>query len=270
VGSAKLKLEEDRALNAAELDVLTELLSMDFAGAIGLRVQLPHVRVVGRCDGGCATVDLHVVCPAPRPRHRPDTIWVDSRMLAWVRLALSGFASPLQVRSSGIPQGRPSAWRGTLSVRRSRCGGRCEDGVDGEALGNGAVVSWDVFAFIPPPEARSLGDVPHGYKPPALGPRSEVIERIRAVAPHVDSSDPSWLTLVGPDHIIEIGLGDEPIGIMFFVRRGEGCVPLILAISAALGTVPFDCSTGELMSAESGAASLTIWEKYRDQVMGGS
>jgi hypothetical protein len=43
-----------------------------------------------------------------------------------------------------------------------------------------------------------------------------------------------------------------------------------LAISAALGTVPFDCSTGELMSAESGAASLTIWEKYRDQVMGGS
>jgi hypothetical protein len=50
----------ERALTATELEVLTELLGMEFTGAQDLRSQLPHATVVGRCECGCATVDLHV------------------------------------------------------------------------------------------------------------------------------------------------------------------------------------------------------------------
>ncbi len=70
VGSEVLGREvPERALQALELEVLSELLCMEFAGAQDLRLQLPHATVVGRCECGCATVDLQVdprwALPAP-------------------------------------------------------------------------------------------------------------------------------------------------------------------------------------------------------------
>jgi hypothetical protein len=97
-----------------------------------------------------------------------------------------------------------------------------------------------------------------------------VISAIRQVAPHVDTTDPSWLVLQGPDHLMEVSLGkDEDVdGFTFFVRGGEGSVPLMAAIADAVGATLFDTSTGELVTAESGAASLLAWRRYRDQVVG--
>ena len=65
---------EPRPLNAAELAVLDLLLAPDFPGVDALRRQLSHVRVVGRCPCGCATVDLDVErgsCPPAPGRGRP-------------------------------------------------------------------------------------------------------------------------------------------------------------------------------------------------------
>lgn len=48
-------------LSVAERGVLVAVLSYaDFAGRESLLVQIDAVRVVGRCDCGCATVDLAV------------------------------------------------------------------------------------------------------------------------------------------------------------------------------------------------------------------
>jgi hypothetical protein len=131
-------------------------------------------------------------------------------------------------------------------------------------------VSWDVFAFAVPPGVRCVDDLPKDYQPRSLGARDDVISAIRQVAPHVDTTDPSWLVLQGPDHLMEVSLGkDEDVdGFTFFVRGGEGSVPLMAAIADAVGATLFDTSTGELMTAESGAASLLAWQRYRDQVVG--
>jgi hypothetical protein len=60
---------EPRPLNAEERAVLDLLLAPEFPGAAQLRCQVAHMRVVGRCSCGCATVDLEVapgMCePAP-------------------------------------------------------------------------------------------------------------------------------------------------------------------------------------------------------------
>jgi len=130
-------------------------------------------------------------------------------------------------------------------------------------------VSWDVYAFVPPPGVSRVEDIPNDYEGPSLGRREAVIEAIRENAPHMDSSDPSWLTLNGPDHLIELGLGrkDEVYGIMFFCRGGDGVIPLILAICARLGAVAYDTSEGEFLSESTGAASLAAWQAYRDRVV---
>ena len=51
---------ESRPLNADEKRVLDRLLTVDFPGAPELRAQVRHSTVVGRCECGCATVDLAV------------------------------------------------------------------------------------------------------------------------------------------------------------------------------------------------------------------
>ena len=130
-------------------------------------------------------------------------------------------------------------------------------------------VSFDVYAFVPPPGVSQIEDMPNDYEPASLGRRDAVVEVIRQVAPDMDSSDPSLLVLDGPDHLIEIGLGAnaEVDGMMFFCRGGDGTVPLVLAICARFGAVAFDTSEGILLSELSGADSMATWQSYRDRVV---
>jgi hypothetical protein len=62
-----------RVLTDDEEGVLGALLAVDFPGSKELRQQAKHVRVVGRCDCGCATVDLEVLGgpAAPDADHQP-------------------------------------------------------------------------------------------------------------------------------------------------------------------------------------------------------
>jgi hypothetical protein len=66
---------QDRStgLTDDEEGVLGALLAVDFPGSKELRQQAKHVRVVGRCDCGCATVDLDVLGgpAAPDADHQP-------------------------------------------------------------------------------------------------------------------------------------------------------------------------------------------------------
>lgn len=59
----------ERPLSADEARVLSRLLSLEFAGALELRRQVPHARVVAHCQCGCATVDLAVDQSAAEPAH---------------------------------------------------------------------------------------------------------------------------------------------------------------------------------------------------------
>ncbi len=81
----------------------------------------------------------------------------------------------------------------------------------------------------------------------------DVVAAVREVAPHLDTSDPRWLRLTGPDHQIEIALGKgiRVHALSFYIARGDGAVPLVLEVCRALGVTPFDTETGEVLTPES-------------------
>jgi hypothetical protein len=61
---------------------LDQLLSLDFPGASVLRLQRAHARVVGRCQCGCATVDLAVdVSSAPPAQGVPSPIPAEAEVV---------------------------------------------------------------------------------------------------------------------------------------------------------------------------------------------
>ena len=114
-------------------------------------------------------------------------------------------------------------------------------------------MTWDVYALRAPRGARSVEQIPEGYTGPAIGEPDDVVEAVRQVAPHLDTSDPRWLRLEGPDHQIEIALGKgiRVQDITFYIGGGEGSVPLVLDVCRSLGITPFDTETGEVLTAES-------------------
>jgi len=113
--------------------------------------------------------------------------------------------------------------------------------------------TWDVYALRAPRGARSVEQIPDGYTGPAIGDPEDVVEAVRGAAPHVNTSDPRWLRLDGPDHRIEIALGKgiRVHDLTFYVTGGAGAVPVVLGVCRSLGITPFDTDTGEVLTASS-------------------
>ena len=65
--------EFPRQLSLTERAILEFLLSQPFPGRVELKTQLASVKVVGRCECGCETIDLSVeesACPRAPVKHR--------------------------------------------------------------------------------------------------------------------------------------------------------------------------------------------------------
>ncbi len=112
-------------------------------------------------------------------------------------------------------------------------------------------MTWDVYAVRAPAGARRLEDLPDGYRPPLLGSNDAVVDTIRAVARTVDSTDPTWLVLTGEDHAIEVSLGKsaQVHDLTFYVRGGDGAVPVILDVCRRLAATPYDTESGNVVTA---------------------
>jgi hypothetical protein len=116
-------MSEERALISDEIRVMDQLLSLDFPGASELRLQQAHARVVGRCQCGCATVDLAVdVSSAPPARGVPspipaeaEVVGEDEQPVGGVIVFLKdGYLSGLEIYSHGAPI---SEWPATDKLR---------------------------------------------------------------------------------------------------------------------------------------------------------
>ena len=107
---------------------------------------------------------------------------------------------------------------------------------------------------VPPRGARSVEQIPDGYTGGRSETRTTSSRQVRAVAPHLDTSDPRWLRLDGPDHRVEIALGKGDPGarrhLLHHRRRGGRCRSCSTC-AAALGLTPFDTDTGEVLTASS-------------------
>jgi len=106
------RTSEERVLSADEARVMDQLLSLDFPGASELRLQQAHARVVGRCQCGCATVDLAVdVSSAPPALGVPSPIPAEAEVVGEgdqpvggvIVFLKDGYLSGLEIYSYGEP-----------------------------------------------------------------------------------------------------------------------------------------------------------------------
>jgi hypothetical protein len=116
-------------------------------------------------------------------------------------------------------------------------------------------MTWDVYAVRATPGARRLEDLADVGGSADIGRLENVVAEIRAGAPHVDATDPTWLVLEGQDHSMDIGLGKgvHVRDVTFYIRGGEGAVPLVLDLCSRLKVRAFDTETGEMLTSSSAA-----------------
>jgi hypothetical protein len=111
-------------------------------------------------------------------------------------------------------------------------------------------MSWAVYALTSLGGIRCLDDLPDDYAPRSLGTAADVIERIRTAAPELDSSDPRWLRVTGPDHTVEItvGKGVDVHDVTFYLSGPGPAVAVALDIAKALGVTAYDTESGEILT----------------------
>lgn len=130
-------------------------------------------------------------------------------------------------------------------------------------------MSWDISIMDLPSGVASVSEIPDDFTPEPLGPRSQLIETIREVAPTVDFTDPTWGELVTQDFVIEFNMGRDDIvdSIMLDVRGGGHAVRFIAALLDRLGCRAIDCSEGGFFDASTSEQSFEAWQTYRDRVV---
>jgi hypothetical protein len=131
-------------------------------------------------------------------------------------------------------------------------------------------MSWDIFVQDLPADAESVADIPRDYSGKPIGPRAELIEKIRQVVPSADFSDPSWGFIEGETFSIEVNVGEDEIteSFAFHVRGGEEAVGVVAAILSHLDLRAIDGQTGEFFEwGEEALQSFRRWKAFRDQVM---
>ena len=133
-------------------------------------------------------------------------------------------------------------------------------------------MSWDIYIQGFPASAAKVADIPDDFQPRSLGQRADLIAQIREVVPSADFSRPDWGVFEGNGFSIEFSMGAEEIcrSITLLVRGGGTPAPLIGALLDRLRLRGIDCQTGEFFDAEAAKASFGSWQRYRDQIIGGS
>jgi hypothetical protein len=129
-------------------------------------------------------------------------------------------------------------------------------------------MSWDIFVqdF---PNVEKISDIPDDFVPNSIGTRADIIAKILGSFPSANFNDPSWGVIETHDGSIEVNIGnnDDCDGFMLHVRGGKATFEAVTAIVTAVGCRAIDCQTSEFFEIESGRASFSNWQDYRDQVV---
>ncbi len=131
-------------------------------------------------------------------------------------------------------------------------------------------MSWDIFVQDIPVGAATVGDIPNDFVPATIGRRSDIIEKIKEVAPFANFSDPAWGTIDGADFSIEVSLGSDDIidSFAFHVRGSDLAAALVSEILTRLNLRAFDGGTGDIFNHERASAGLEQWRSYLQKVLG--
>lgn len=116
---------------------------------------------------------------------------------------------------------------------------------------------------------RRVSDIPHGFQPKPLGPKSALISRISEIAPTADFGDPAWGLIECGNGSIEINMGDEDPceSIMLHVRGGDDAFDTVATLLRELGLRAIDAQTSEFFDESDARQSFATWTAYRDKVV---
>jgi hypothetical protein len=131
-------------------------------------------------------------------------------------------------------------------------------------------MSWDIFVQDFPSSAKTVEEIPDDYKPPVIGKRSEIIDRIVEIVPIVDFSDPSWGVIEGRDWSIEVNIGSHEAceGFVLHVRGGDAAAGAVGVILEQLGLRAIDSQSGRFFVAgEEAVRSFREWKRYRNDIV---
>ena len=130
-------------------------------------------------------------------------------------------------------------------------------------------MSWDVLIFAAPPEIQTMEQMGADFHS-ELGPRDEVLGRLRRLFPEIDLSDPAWANLLGPGFAIELNIGDkDPVdSILLHVRGSDDAVGPIRQLCEATGWRAMDMADCEFLRFDDDpAAGLRAWRGFRDRAV---
>jgi hypothetical protein len=134
-------------------------------------------------------------------------------------------------------------------------------------------MSWDVIVHRFPPDIEKIDQLPDGFKPPFIGSRAEVAQAIRTLFPNANTSNLSWLLIIGPDFSIEVNIGrkDPCDGCMLHVRGGNGALEAVMQIARHFEARAFDMSSSEFLDRMRDPGSgFRQWQAQRERVVQGS
>jgi hypothetical protein len=157
-----------------------------------------------------------------------------------------------------------------------RCRGQCplqprrkrDERVRGR---EGCCVSWDVYIQDLPDGVRSVSEIPDDFVPRALGPRDEIINRLKRAAPDITFVDATQGRIDFTGGSIEVSVDeDDPCQcVALFVRGGDEAVGRVIAIVEALGGKALDAGSEDgVFDTARARESMTAWRGYRDQAVG--
>lgn len=135
-------------------------------------------------------------------------------------------------------------------------------------------MSWDVWVFDFPSTAALPTDIPDQWVPPKIGRRSELVERIKKVAPEVVFTDSDDGTVDAYGRVKDgleiriVGEGDEELNCFVMKIRGdERAVDLAIQILEGLGLRGADTATGGFLErGPSAAERVRNWNERRDNI----
>jgi hypothetical protein len=130
-------------------------------------------------------------------------------------------------------------------------------------------MSWDILVVglsTPPPRVEQM---PRDWRGEALGSPVEVREKISAVLPEVDWSDPTWGILVRDGFSFEFNVGGKHPSDGFMVHvRGGPAVAQLLRLAEKTGWYLLDLSQMEwLHHCKDPEAGWVGFQAYRDRAI---
>jgi hypothetical protein len=131
-------------------------------------------------------------------------------------------------------------------------------------------MSWDMIAFVVPPEIKVVADFPPGYEPRPIGSREEVLAKIRGLFPSAEFQETATGFIFGEDHSVEVYLHkDDPVKYLSLsLHGGEAGMAIAVAIVNHFGLRAIDCQETKFLDRGTEAQkSFRTWSAYRDRVV---